>query len=146
MSVSAVASSPSDVTSLAALTTSNSGSSGIATDLSAFTQAESSGDKSGADAALVQLKSDLASEQTALLSEMMGSADGTSDSSDAGNALLSGVLNLSSNANISSALGDVQNLAAQSGSTTSSEAASASSTSASATNALSAQSSVNTYA
>ncbi len=115
MSVSAVASSPpSDVSSLGSLATSSS--SEVTADLSAFTQAQSSGNKSGADAALLQLKNDLASEQTAMLSTMTGSADGTSGTSaaDTGNTLLSNVFSLSSNANISSAQGNLQNLAAQS--------------------------------
>ena len=133
MPVSAVASSPVDVSSLAAQV--SPGSSGITADLSTFTQAQSSGNTSCADAALVQLKSDLASEQISMLSGMMGSPDGSSDPpvSGTGNSLLSTVLSLSSNSNISSALGDVQNLAAQSTGSLSSSAASASSASAAGT-------------
>ena len=114
MSVSAVASSPTNVSSPDSLASSSS--SGVTADLSAFTQAQSSGNKSGADAALIQLKSDLASEQTAMLSTMMGSADGTSRTSaaDTGNTLLSNVFSLSSNANIISAQGNLQNGIAQS--------------------------------
>ena len=115
MPVSAVASSPADVSSLAAQASS---SGGVTADLSNFTHAQSAGNKSGADAALVQLRSDLASEQTAMLSAMMGSADGGLNPSavDTGTSLLSTVFSLGSNANITSALGSVQNLASQSAS------------------------------
>ena len=117
MAVTAVASTPSVLSPVAALGTSSS-TSGVTADLTNFTHARSAGNKSSADAALVQLRSDLASEQTAMLSAMMGSADGTAapSAADTGSSLLSSVFGLGSSANSSAALRSVGSLATQSAS------------------------------
>ena len=80
---------------------SSSGTSSIASDLQAYTTAKSSGDTSTADAAVVQLKSDLAAEQNSLVSMLTGSTDSSTDS--IGSNLL-GSLAATSNASAGSQL------------------------------------------
>ena len=73
----------------AATSPTSASSDAVTVDLSAIAKAASSGDASSKDAAVKQLKSDLASEQTALLSSLVSSGFSADDATDTGNQLLS---------------------------------------------------------